>query len=182
MKYSNNTIEARARNIATQVVSRLKVKGIPAIITGGQVVSFEVTEAVSTEAFQNIGVSFGDKPIFTIEEYQEGRLVFRFPRSDPYRAKVSQESGEFIARLVKDVEKRYNLVNKPEPRKIDMPTVEQVVQASCDETTPVTVDDAAKALFDAVRAGTLTREKFVSLVGDMTDAAHQRGVFSTYDD
>jgi len=64
-----------------------------------------------------------------------------------------------------------------------MSTVEQVVQAACDhDNYEVNVDDAAEALFDAVRAGTLTRERFVELVGDMTDAAHQRGVFSTYDD
>jgi hypothetical protein len=176
MTYSNKIIEDRARNIATQVVSRLNVRGIPATITGGQVVSFEVTEAVSTKAFQSIGVSFGDAPIFTIEEYREGRLVFRFPRSDPYRAKVSQESGGFLTRLVKDVEKRYNLLNKPEPRKIDVSTVEQVVQASHEEFSTVSVDDAARALFDAVQAGTLTRDQFVSLVGDMASAAFQRGV------
>jgi hypothetical protein len=123
MKYSNKAIESRAQSIATKVVARLNLKGIDAFITGGRV-ALEVTEDSSTEAFQNFGVSFKDAPIFTIEEWREGHLVFRFPRFSPYRAKVSQESGAFITKLVKDAENRYNSLNKkPEPRKIDIPTL-----------------------------------------------------------
>jgi hypothetical protein len=63
-----------------------------------------------------------------------------------------------------------------------MTAVEQVVEASHEEFSPVSIEDASGALFDAVQAGTLTRERFVMLVGDMVSAAFQRGVWSTYDD
>jgi hypothetical protein len=64
-----------------------------------------------------------------------------------------------------------------------MTTVEQIIEAACDnDNYDVNVNDAAEALFDAVRAGTVTKESFVSMIGDLTDSAHQRGVFSTYED
>lgn len=77
MKYINKTIEDRALDIATQVVSILPSPG-------GQ--SPSRYEGVSTKATLSFWVSVEGHPIFTIEEWRESHLIFRFPSFSPYRA------------------------------------------------------------------------------------------------
>ena len=52
--------------------------------------------------------------------------------------------------------------------------VDQVDQASHEESAPVTVEDAPGTVFDAVRAGTLTQDRFLNLMA----SASLRGVWS----